>query len=112
MGRRLLYGIVVLSAGLACYSTARDGSRPSPACMEAETVTVDNNADEPVEMRIGQVALGMARTGRSSIALPPNISSNSKGFAALGVSGKYWPVVYGSTPAAGKVWVGIECPKG
>ena len=112
MRSKLLFGIVVLSTGLACYSTARDGSRPSPACMEAEKITVDNNVGETVEVRLDQVALGLAPTGRSSIMLPANVRSNTKGFGALGVSGRYWPVAYGSTPAAGKVWVGVECPKG
>ena len=112
MGRNLLSGVVVLLVGLGCYSTARDGSRPSPACMEAANVIVENNGDETVEMYAGQVPLGMARPGRSSILLPPHISSTSRGFAARGVSGKYWPIVYGSAAAAGKVWVALECPKG
>jgi hypothetical protein len=112
MRRRLLGGIAAVLTGLGCYSTARDGSRPSPACMQAERVIVENNADESVEVRLGQVPLGMARPGRSSIQLPPNTPSQSRGFAALGVSGKFWKVVYGSTPAAGKVWVSVECPKG
>ena len=111
MRREFLGGIVAAGTALGCYSTARDGSRPSPACMEAEKIIVENNTDEPVQIRGGQARLGMAPRGRSEIMLPPNVPSNSK-YSAEGLSGAFKQVVYGSTPAAGKVWVTTQCPKG
>ena len=111
MKSTVFVSILALMSVEGCYNTARDGSRPSPACMEADKLIVENNTDEPVEMFWDRATLGMARRGRTSIQLPPNVASNSR-FSALGVSGKYWKVVSGSTPAAGKVWVATECPKG
>ena len=100
-----------------CYNTARNAATPSRACMEAESVVIENNTNETVEVfadraGYGQVPLGPARTGRSTIKLPPNSPSKGTSISALGVSGMWRQVTYGAGPMAGKVWASIQCPPG